>query len=69
MTTPRASEPRYVVQHDEIRRQWQIIDRETGRGRSVAVVGELDDHYPTSRRVVERYCRQLNLQEHGDGDA
>ena len=57
VTTP---EPRFSVNHDPVRHQWQVIDRKGSKGQYAAVIGELDDRYPTSRKVIERYCRQLN---------
>jgi hypothetical protein len=53
-------DPRFSVHHDTARHQWQVIDREGSKGQYAAVIGELDDRYPTSRKVIERYCRQLN---------
>ena len=57
--------PRFVVNHDVDRHQWQVIDRLGSKGQYAAVIAELDDTYATSERVVTRYCRQLN-EDHAD---
>lgn len=62
-------EPRFIVNHDEERHQWQIIDRQGSKGQYSAVIGELDDRYPTSRNVIERYCRELNAEHEQEGKA
>jgi hypothetical protein len=59
---PEPSNPRFVVNHDVDRHQWQVIDRQGSKGQYAAVIAELDDTYATSERVVTRYCRQLNVE-------
>lgn len=64
---PGDQEPRYLVNHDEERHQWQVIDREGSKGQYPAVIAELDDRYPTSKNAIERYCRQLNVEMGREG--
>ena len=68
MDTHDPSDPglRFSVHHVAERHQWQVIDREGRKGQYPAVIAELDDRYPTSRKAIERCCRRLNTDQRNE---